>query len=233
MNMVDYGILLLLGISITTGVYNGFVVSALHAASFFISWLGALIFYPMISSMLVNKFPKLFESLVYYVDGSSNIPSIEDRTARISTFSSDQLMSLLDRIQLPNPFARIITADVGNVGYEAQTLGQYFDNTIAGTIVNIFSFLLLFFLLKLLFTVIISVSKSVTSLPVLKQFDSLFGAGFGFFRGIFILYFVYAIIPILLALAPVDVFTQYLDASKFSDLFYRTNIFTNFVRGHF
>lgn len=231
MNGLDYAILLLMTISIVSGAYNGFVFSALNAVSFFLSWILSLIFYPLLSRHLMTRYESLFQRLVHFTEGSSKIPSVEARNARLSSLSETQIGNLLEEIQLPNPFHRILAADVFAANGSAQTLGQYFDTTIAVILVNILSFLLLFFLIKLFFVVLLSVSKAVVNLPVLKQFDALLGGAFGVLRGFFVLYFLFAMIPIIMTLAPVDVLGEYLEGSRFAGFFYQFNLFTSLVRG--
>jgi hypothetical protein len=135
------------------------------------------------------------------------------------------------KVQLPNPFSRILISDFSQTLEGIRTLGEYFDSTMAIVIINIFSFLILFFLVKVVFIIIVSISKTVANLPVLKKFDSAAGAGFGIVRGFFIVYLVFALVPILLVLAPTDIINEFLDGSKLADFFHHTNIFTNFVRG--
>lgn len=54
MNLVDLAILLIMAVSMVVGMYNGFLLSSLHTASFFISWLGAVIFYPLITKFILK-----------------------------------------------------------------------------------------------------------------------------------------------------------------------------------
>jgi len=229
LNIIDYAILFVMGISIIAGVYNGFVVSALNTASFIFSWLGALIFYPLVSDKLISKFPDLFLRLELYADGASKIPSVEDRTTELSKFTQEYITDLLEKINMPNPFNKILAANAFSPDTTAETLGQYFDFTIASVIVNILSILLLFIVLKLVFTIAISLGKSLVSLPVLKQFDSLCGGCFGLLRGIFILYFIFALMPIVMTLAPVEIVSKYMEESLLANIFYKSNIFTSFI----
>jgi uncharacterized membrane protein required for colicin V production len=231
MNLVDIIILSIMGMSIIIGTYNGFILSALHAASFFFSWVIAAIFYPVLTKVILGLFPGFLKSITFYVDGSSQIPDIESRTAKIGSFTKEQVAHLVESIDLPNPFSRILASEVFQSSNGIQTLGEYFDTTMAAIIINIFSFILLFLLVKLIFTIAIGIGKAVRSLPVLKQFDSLAGAGFGLIRGIFMVYLVFALIPIIMALAPLDLITKHLDNSIFAGFFYNTNIFTSFVQG--
>lgn len=231
MNIVDIVIFLIMSVSIIFGMYNGLVLSALHTASFFLSWLLSLILYPSLTNTLLEKFPKLLNAVTLYTEGSAQIPTVEERMTKLSDVSLDKLTGILEKIQLPSPFSRILMGDFSQSLEGVQTLGEYFDSTMAITVVNIFSFLILFILIKIIFTVIISIGKTVVDLPVLKKYDSVAGSGFGLVRGIFMVYLVFALVPIVIVLAPVDLIKEFLDGSKFADFFLNSNIFSNFVKG--
>jgi uncharacterized membrane protein required for colicin V production len=231
MNIIDIVILIIMSISMIVGLYNGMILSALHAASFFLSWLASVIFYPYITKLILDLFPSLLNVIVLYAEGSTHIPSVEERMTGIKSLSPEMISEIVDKAQLPNPFSRILISDFSQTLEGIGTLGEYFDTTMAIVIINIFSFLLLFFLVKLAFIIIVSISKTVVNLPVLKKFDGAAGAGFGIIRGFFIIYLIFALIPVLLVLAPTDIFTELLDGSKLADFFHYTNIFTSFVRG--
>lgn len=231
MNIVDIVIFLIMSVSIIFGMYNGLVLSALHTVGFFLSWLLSLILYPILTSTLLEKFPKLLNAVTLYTEGSAQIPTVEERMAKLSDVSLDKISEILEKIQLPSPFTRILTNDFSQSLEGIETLGEYFDSTMAITVVNIFSFLFLFILIKLILTVIISIGKTVVDLPVLKKYDSIAGSGFGIIRGAFVVYLVFALVPIVIVLAPVDLIKEFLDGSKFADFFLNSNIFSNFVKG--
>lgn len=231
MNLVDFIIIFIMAVSSIVGVYNGFVLSALNAASFILSWLCALIFYPLFTKILLAMFPNILKTITYYAEGSSKILNIEDKTANIALFTKNQLTNMISNMKLPNPFNNVLISDVFNSSKSIQTLGEYFDSTIANVIINILSFLLLFMLLKFLLTIVLSIARAIVKLPILKQFDTTFGAGFGILRGFFIVCFLFALIPILMTLAPVDLITEYLDGSLLAGFFVKANIFTNFISG--
>ena len=231
MNIVDIIIFLIMSVSIIFGMYNGLILSALHSVSFFLSWLLSLFLYPTLTNTLLERFPKLLNAVTLYTEGSAQIPTVEERMMKLSSVTVDKLTDILEKIQLPNPFSRILLNDFSQSLKGVQTLGEYFDSTMAITVVNIFSFLILFIMIKIAFIVIISIGKTVVELPVLKKCDSLAGGGFGIIRGVFMVYLVFAIVPIVLVLAPVDLIKEFLDGSKFADFFLSSNIFSNFVKG--
>jgi len=231
MNILDIVILLIMGISMVVGSYNGLVTSALHSASFFLSWILSLILYPVVTNAILGSFPKLISAITLYTEGSAQIPDIKDKLASIGNFTPEKVSQIVEAANLPNPFGRILIADFNKPMEGIETLGQYFDSTMAMVIINICSFLILFLLIKLLFLIAVSVFKSVADIPVLKKYDALAGAGFEVIRGMFLIYLAFALIPILLVLAPTDLVNEFLDNSKFANFFQYTNIFTNFVRG--
>ena len=231
MNIVDIVIFLIMCVSIIFGMYNGLVLSALNTVSFFLSWLLSLILYPALTNALMDKFPKLLNAVTLYTEGSAQIPTVEERMTDISSITLDKLTNILEKIQLPNPFSRILLNDFSLNIEGVQTLGEYFDSTMTITVINIFSFLILFILIKIIFIVIISIGKTVVDLPVLKKYDSLAGSGFGIIRGVFMVYLVFALVPIVIVLAPVDLINEFLDGSKFANFFLNSNIFSNFVKG--
>lgn len=234
MNIVDYVILAIIAISTIIGLYNGLVISLLNIGSFFLSWIGAFVFYPLMSRFFVNH-TSLMDKLIFYTNGASKIPSIEERTLEVASLTGDQVANIVESAQLPPPFDELISSNLLNDSFDhlsnVKSIGQYFDVTIANIIVNILSFLAVFFIIRLAFFIIVSIANNVTTLPVLKQFDRLLGAGFGAIRGILILFVVFALVPIFMTLAPVDFLSEYLDQSLFAPLFYDHNIFTGLVKG--
>jgi len=230
MNLLDYLILATLAISSVIGMYNGFVISVMNIVSFFISWIGAFMFYPLLSQYIFSS--RLYQSVLYYTSGSSKITSIEERAIPVSTLNPAQIEEIINSVQLPTPFDKLVQSNLlHNSIKHAQSLGEYFDYSIANIIVNIFSFLVIFFAVRIIFLVLISLLKNLTDLPVLKQFDSLFGLALGFVRGILIVFILFAVIPIFLTLVPFDLITQYIDHSLLGRFFFEFNIFTNFVKG--
>jgi hypothetical protein len=220
-----------MSVSFIFGMYNGLVLSTLHTVSFFLAWISSLLLYPTLTNTLLDKFPKLLSAVTHYTEGNAQIPTVEERMTKISAITLDKLTEILEKIQLPNPFSRILLSDFSQNIEGVQTLGEYFDSTMAITVVNIFSFLLLFILIEIIFIVIISIGKTVVELPVLKKYDSLAGGGSGIVVGIFIVYLVFALVPIVIVLAPVDLIKEFLDGSKLADFFLNSNIFSNFVKG--
>ena len=88
--IIDFVIFIIMSISAVVGVYNGFVLSTLHTASSFLSWLVA-VFYPLITKLVLRLFPFLMEIITMYAEGSIHIDDVEQRRAAIQSFSPEKL----------------------------------------------------------------------------------------------------------------------------------------------
>ena len=231
MNIVDLIICLIISSTMLIGLYNGSVVSAMHTVGSFLSWVVSIFIYPLISKLILKTFPSLFETITLYVEGSEKIVNVEDRLAPLHTISFEKFQGIMEQAQVPEPFNRVLLSDFAQNIEGIQTLGEYFDTTMALVIVNIFSILIAFVILKVLFTIILSITKTIVDMPVLKKFDGAAGAGFGLVRGFFILNILFAMMPILIMLFPADILNKFLDGSKLADIFNTANIFTGIISG--
>ncbi|HHW69839.1 MAG TPA: CvpA family protein [Clostridiales bacterium] len=232
MNILDIAILAILTISVFIGIYNGFLVTVLNIIAHFASWILSFLFYPIVSKKLVAN-TNILERIVYYTNVSSRIADFEQKKLNILSLNTGEVKGILTDAQIPPPFNKIILTNLTDhslVGLE--TLGEYIDYTIANVIINILSFLIVFLIVRLVFSIIIGIAKALKGVPVLKQLDSLLGAGLGLVRGVLLMYIVFSIIPLALTIAPVDFLIDIINSSKIASFFYKTNIITNFIRGY-
>ena len=105
MNYIDYFTLTILFISSLYGIYNGFVASALGVISFFISWLGSFIFYPLLAKILVSSHRICWTELSIIL----RVHQVYLKKEPISNIvSQEQISYIVGRAKLPSPFDRLI-----------------------------------------------------------------------------------------------------------------------------
>jgi len=151
MNYIDYGILAVIGISSLIGMYYGFTVSFLNILSYICSWLGSLILYPVLSKFIVNRYPDFLDKLIYYTEGASKI-SMDERTISVASLSQEKISEIINISGLPSPFNKLLESNLLKGSIQGlENLGQYFDYTIANVIINLISFLVIFFIIKIIF----------------------------------------------------------------------------------
>lgn len=233
MNLIDLFIIILIAITVLEGIYKGFINSVSNIGAFFLSWITAFIFSPGISK-LVQGSEKIFTSLLTYVDGAEKLGNIDNAKMLIDQVKDTDLNTIINNANFPQPFSSLIKDNIANRAFADKgihTLGDYVNQTIACTIVNILSFLFIFLIASILFTFIINAMDKTLKFPVLRQFDSLLGAGFGLIHGCFTLFIVFLVVPIILILMDVKIVSEYLNGSFLGSFFYKSNFILNFMRG--
>ncbi|MDN5276225.1 MAG: hypothetical protein PWR01_190 [Clostridiales bacterium] len=232
MNYIDYIILSILSICALIGVYNGFVASGLGFLSSLFSWLTSLIFYPLLSKFLVHQYPDLIKNLIYYTEGASKVQSIEEQALLVSSLTQEQIINIVTRAQLPPPFDRLLLYNMLNETLpHLTTVGEYFNYSVAYIILNIICFITLFVIIRVVCQIGISITKEVAGLPALKKYDGLAGAGVGLLRGMFLIFLLFSLVPVILTLAPLDIIYSLIENSLLGKFFFKSNIFTNFIKG--
>lgn len=232
MNILDAIILGILAISSIAAAYKGFVASVLDLVSFFASWIAALLFSPVLSRYIIERHPYVLQILITFSEGALRIDSIEDRTLPVSAISSERISQLVNDANFPYPFDRLLMSNLQDLALDnISTLGEYFNHSIANILLNIITFAAVYFVIRILFTILTSIARGIVGLPVLKQLDWLLGAGFGFLRGFLIVNLLFLFLSVVLVLVPVDIVRSYIENSLMADFFTEFNIFSTFLRG--
>lgn len=236
MNIVDYAIIGVLLLSVVWGIYRGFLASVLKVVSFFISWASAFLFYPSLAKFIQLK-TGLVDTMLYFSEGADRIPKgfIDFIRMPVNTIPGDKINEMIVGAQFPKNIEMLLRENIANQVFGAQglsSLGDYFNYTLVYIIINVISFLLIYAAVSIVLGLIISLTNAVVRLPVLKQFDSLLGGCFGLIRGIFLIFVLFIIVPIILAMVPQGLdLTKYLDESALASFFYQTNFITDVLRG--
>lgn len=233
MNYIDLIIFAVIGISAVAGMYRGFVVAVLNIAGFFVSWLGALIFYPKLAQYLNQRFG-LLNTIMYYAEGASKIPTAALRHATPASVSPDAIENMLTQHGLPSFMGNLLADNATTKVFNqlgANELGKYFDVMFANVILNIISFLIILIGLRIIVGIVISVARHITDLPVLRQFDSLAGLGVGALRGILIVMVIFVLVDVAVIIMPVDFLLDVINSSALARFFYEHNIITGVIGG--
>lgn len=234
MNFIDIAILLVLAITILGGYYRGFVSTALSMGATLVSWIMARICIPLVSSG-IRAHEKLFNMMLYYTEGSEYvaITNVELTRAPISSISAEQLHTVIQNADLPNPMGACITRNIATEAFSANgitTLGDYFNQTIVCVVMNILSFLLIFLILRVLLGVAIrGIEYGRNGYPVLQRFDRPIGAGLGLISGVLLIFVLFMVVPVMLTVLPR--LYEFLSDSFFGEFFYKANPFIPLIPG--
>ena len=200
MNIIDIMILVVLGVSVLFGMYRGFISGVLSLAGLIGSAALAFAMSGELAAWLKGN-ETLVQTLLYYTDAGSRITNLDLSLLSVSQISESSLISGI----------------AGASG--SMTIAQLMSETIVSVSLSILSFLICFLIAYVVLTFVIHLIQYVFELPVLRHLDALIGGVFGLMRGVLLLFILFALVPIVLAIAPVEMISDLIAASKLAPMF--------------
>lgn len=226
MNVVDYVIIGLIGLSVLFGIYRGFVSSVLNTGGCLISFALSFWLYPKVAAVIQNN-QELVRTLMHYTDASSRIGDLELAISNVAQLTQEKIAEVLGKVQLPAPLDTLLEVNLTNHVFSQagiSTVSDYVSQTIIGACINIICFLLCFIVLFLVVSILLNVIRAVFRFPLLKQLDWLAGGAFGFARGLVLCYALFALVPLVLTVVPFDGISQMIDESQLAAFFNNGNL---------
>ena len=222
MNIIDILILTIIGVSVVFGMYRGFISGVLSVAALIGAAALAFLTSGDLAAWLKGN-ETLVETLMYYTDAGSRVSNLDLSLMSAAQVSEGALAQILASANLPaafeSAFISAVQAASTSMTSGAVTIAELLSQTIVGVSISILSFLICFFLAYVAATFVIHLIQYVFELPVLRPLDSLIGGVFGFARGVLLVFIIFALIPIVLAVAPVAMIEELIAASKLAPMF--------------
>ncbi len=217
MNIIDIAILAVLAVSVLYGMYRGFISGVLSVAALIGSAALAFAMSGELAAWLQGN-QTLVSTLLYYTDAGSRIGDLELSLLPASQVTQNALTQILSGAKLPAAFESAFLSAIG-AAPAAMTVSDLLSNTIVSVSLSILSFLICFLLSYIVLTFVIHLIQYVFELPVLRHLDALAGGLFGLVRGALLLFILFALVPIVLAVAPVEPLQAMIDQSRLAPLF--------------
>lgn len=234
MNIVDYVILAIVGISIIFGLYRGFISSVLNTGGCLLSFGLSFYFTPKLAGIVQGNV-SLQETLSHYTDISSRLGDLDLALTNVRELGLDKISEIISRVSLPEPLAQLLESNLTNQVYAGQTSVQtvqdYLSQTILSACINIICFIVCFAVIYLVIAIVVNLLKAVFRFPVLKQLDGLAGGAFGLLRGALICYVVMAVVPMVETMVPIDMVTDLIDGSMLAPVFNNGNMILAIING--
>ena len=235
MNPVDLVILGILAVSVLFGLYRGFIASVASMGGSLLSlglsfWLS-----PMVADFLRNN-TSLSNTLMSYADAATRLKDSTLSGLSVQGLTSESISAILGRASLPAPLDKLLQNNLEQQVYKAanipQDVGHYVTLTIVSALMNVICFVVTFVLLLILFHVIINLLKAIFRFPVLKQLNSIAGGAFGLLRGALLCFVLFALMPLLQTVIPVEGLGEMVETSTLAPLFNSGNLILSIMNGH-
>ena len=216
-NIVDWMILAVIAVSVIYGLHRGFINGVLSVAAFIGSALLAFSLCGDLAAWLQQN-KTLVDTLIYYTDAGSRVSNLDLSLLPVSQVTESALAQILQSANLPSAFEEAFLS--GFAGASATTnIAQLLSQTIVSVSLSILSFLICFFVAYVVCTFVLHLVGYVFELPVLRHLDSLVGGVFGLIRGVMMVFILFALVPIVLAVVPVDFISEMITASQLAPYF--------------
>ena len=233
MNLLDLGILAVFALFALAGWYNGFFLSMLNTAGFFVSWIISLLVSPAVARAIVGN-ESLSTAMLYYTEGAELVRDVELRKLAVNQLSSANMTEILKSAELPVPLDSLVAKNMATEVFKDQgisTVGDYFNQTIVNFTINVVAFLLVFLIVRLVIGFVLKAVDHSVSMPMLKHFDGPIGAGFGVVRGFFAVFVLFMVVPTMLVVLPFEAIGDYISSSFFGRFFSESNFLLSFISG--
>ena len=217
MNIIDIIILAVLGVSVVFGLYRGFISGVLSVAALIGSAALAFSMSGELAAWLKGN-QTLIDTLLYYTDAGSRIPNLDLSLLSVAEVTESALAQILQTAGLPEAFQTAFIENLSLAG-GAQTVSAVLSQTIVNVSISIISFLICFLIAYVVLTFVIHLVSYVFELPVLRHLDSLIGGVFGLARGELLLFIFFTVVPIVMAVVPIEPLEAMIDASQLAPMF--------------
>ena len=107
MNIVDYVVLGVLGLSILFGFYRGFVSTVLNSGGCLVSLILSFILYPKAAALIQGN-QELVRTLLHYTDASSRLGDLELALTNVASLTQSKIAEIVAKVQLPPPLDTLL-----------------------------------------------------------------------------------------------------------------------------
>lgn len=227
-------IIFFIAIYILQGVHKGFLISAFNTVGMGVSWIVGFLFSPILSKNIAGS--SFYTFLQNFTESSDRLAVPTDANLAVVALSPADIERIVSTSKLPMPFDKLVQQNMVGQVFESQglhTVSDYLNTTIANVVVNIFSFLIIYLIARIIIALFINAYNFASPIPVLKKYDSLIGGGVGALRGFFGMFSLFIIVPVLLIAMPLnlDIFHNMVYGSSMAQFFYESNFLLQFVSG--
>lgn len=235
MNLIDIAVIGVLALFILHGIYKGFLPTLLSIGAYILAWLVAIVLLT-VGSNSIRGSEKLFNTMLYYTEGSEYVNDVELARKSIDEISTDTLNAVFAKADLPYPMAKNIADNIARESFAENgitTLGDYFNQTIVIVFINILVFITMFAIIRIILAFIINGVDYAWTLPKLRVADRAIAGGIGLIRGILAVFLLFMLLPIVLIVlqGKFAFLTDMVNDSMMAKFFYRTNFLLSMMPG--
>ncbi len=225
MNWIDLCIFAIIALNSLIGFNQGFIISIFSLAGLIISYFVATLYYPVIAQVLLNN-QGIYDKLRGFVD--KRLYSMFGE--RTDIFGPTPL---LEGLNLPKPLIDIISKSPKIGSYTSEVSKAAIDimsEALTGIFIDVISLIIAFIIARIVLVFVVRLLSAFSKLPILNQFNKLFGLGFGFLKGILIILVIFAILTPIISVQPNGAIAEGVFGSTVGYYLYDNNILLKYLK---
>lgn len=226
-------ILLCIALFILSGVYKGFIWNGLVLGVSLLSMILAFIFVTPVSKS-VRENESFYNSMLNYTEGSEHVYDVELRKVDITEISGEKLDEIMEKSNLAYPMDKRVRTNIEKRAFESEgitTIGDYFNETLVRTAINIFCFFGIYLIFRLIGTFVVCWIDYVNRFKKLKKYDLLAGIVISILRGYIGITVIFIAVPIVLTVLDFDIIRELFENNFLVNIFYNSNFILPLIRG--
>lgn len=231
--MLTIIIIFIIALYFLSGMYKGLIWNLSVLASSLVSCiLALLLMFPVAALFRNNK--AIYNSMLSYTEGAESIYDVELRKVNISELTDEELDVVMNKSNLVFPFRDRVYKNIINERFKdigINTLGDYFNESMVRVMINIISFLMIYLILRIVSTYIMSWLDYSFKFFVLKKYDWIAGAAIGLIRGILGIAVIFTIMPIVLTVLNFDAVREMVETNALASFFHNKNLILMIIPG--
>ena len=219
--MLDIAVVLILIIYSISGWRKGLVLSAFGMLQYILSGIAAKYYSPRLSNYILNNTNMINIVKNFIGDRIQNMAQ-ETMTYDGATINK----TIFKALNLPSQLEKILMEGNLITRHSAKTMGGLNDiisDALAKTLMDLISFVAVFFAAMIVLSIISRIIDNIVSLPVLNEVNSFGGMIFGSIKGLILIFISLTLLTFLIGLVNNNMILKYLEESTITKFLYNHN----------
>lgn len=219
-DLIILGIILVFGI---IGLFNGFIYSIFRLASFFISVIISVKFYPVVADIMMKTAlaENIKGSILKNLLQQKNVLTIE-ADAQVKKAAAD---TVINRLPLPDFLKKTLEDQIPDAS-KLLDINQIMDSIssqLTLIVISVISLIMLYILVRIGLIFLRFILQGIAKLPIFKQMDKIGGFALGALEGLLTIYIICALLMLFNASPQFRQVFESIDNSVFAKFFYQNN----------
>jgi uncharacterized membrane protein required for colicin V production len=225
-------IIFLFALYALSGARHGFLCSCANTGSVLVSWvISANLTHVLAGNLYGSSF---FSFISYLTEATDNVSNIELAKTAVASVTSSQAQQLTQYANLPDVINNLFLNNVYTQAFSGEglyTVSEYMNRTVACVTMNIFCFVVIYIICRLIFMLVISSINFASPFYLLKNYDSIAGGVMGGIRAFMVMFVFAMFVPVLLVLVSGTEVAGIITDSPLISFFYDNNALLSLISG--